>query len=484
MSIQLVQNHEFNGLELYFSEKPEESVLVLLRSAHWRYHRQKKCWYAKQTPDNISLAEQLTQDGNDGATATTTDTASSTPVPFFPSYDTVDGVPIYRSADLSCWEHDAGYFADINAFMEVSVRRILIIDLRNALLPGKECDRLVLEPEDVYNSTCLHAGLGTFRAVYDKYFVDRELPDCHIYHSTEKSMRCFTPFRKIKPIKAPDKWTLPHVWKAILSGQIFMGQCDYRYTDDYAYDAATDFLSGVPLHMPSLAKELIESPSGWSAYPRKNEDGVLELSVGCHSYLSHTVYFDEACDWPDNLRRAQERANELQRYNGALEARVLPDEDVMKQTETGLLFDVTYLDKHQNTGRYETKRKVVPHCQFLAGHMTCYDIIEIAPRPIDNTTLYEIVCGCYVQADPRVIRYEERNIVTGKALKELLLEHADDEQIAAVSICRQGIADLENALDDRLTGRVQNLFNPTPQRQIVKLLEQLSREAERSYEEE
>ena len=62
MSAKLVINQEHNGLELYFEEKPDEDVLTALKAASWRYHRVKKCWYARQTPANAELAHRLSQE--------------------------------------------------------------------------------------------------------------------------------------------------------------------------------------------------------------------------------------------------------------------------------------------------------------------------------------------------------------------------------------------------------------------------------------
>ena len=59
MNAKLVVNQECHGLELYFPEKPDEEVLSQLKSARWRYHRVKKCWYAKQNAANQEIAEQI-----------------------------------------------------------------------------------------------------------------------------------------------------------------------------------------------------------------------------------------------------------------------------------------------------------------------------------------------------------------------------------------------------------------------------------------
>src|SRR5690606_6225857 len=110
-------------------------------------------------------------------------------------------------------------------------------------------------------------------------------------------------FVKIKPIKKPEKWTVAHVWKAILAGQIYKGVKDGYYTDDYAHDAAVNFKTGSRIHLPSLAKKVIENPSGWRVYVDKEENGITQLSFNCHSFDCNTLYFDESC----NIQEAQRR---------------------------------------------------------------------------------------------------------------------------------------------------------------------------------
>ena len=93
----------------------------------------------------------------------------------------------------------------------------------------------------------MHAGLDTFRQSTIRFLCVKKslIWSAAFGKAISKPPESFLLSRKIRPIKTPEKWTLPHVWKAILSGQIYMGQCDGRYTDDYAYDAAVDFKSGM-----------------------------------------------------------------------------------------------------------------------------------------------------------------------------------------------------------------------------------------------
>lgn len=52
-------NHELNGIELLFGEKPAEEIREKMKAAGFRWHRQKKLWYAKNTAERMALAEIL-----------------------------------------------------------------------------------------------------------------------------------------------------------------------------------------------------------------------------------------------------------------------------------------------------------------------------------------------------------------------------------------------------------------------------------------
>lgn len=474
MNAKLVVNQECHGLELYFPEKPDEEILTQLKTARWRYHRAKKCWYAKQNDTNQEIAEQI------AGGSIKADVAASAAEPFFPAYDRVNDIPICKSSDLSCWETHYGYFQDIQAYMEVRVQQISIVDLRNALIPGRECERLVLQPHDPYSSGCLYSGLNTFREVYEKFFVRRELPDCHVYASALKSINVFTPFKEIKPIKVPAKWTLPHVWKAILSGQIYEGKCDGRYTDDYAYDAAVGFRSGVRLYLPSFAKALIESPSGWRVYADHTDGDQVQLSVDCYTFNLNTLQFDAKCDWPENKRRAQERADRLAAHNAEMESRRLSTDQVKALTESGLLFDAKIMITNENTGYHEEESKTLLRRQFFYDdEMLRYDVLSIAGHSIQDNDLLEIEGCTELQNDPRVICTADHLVVSGKTFTEMLHEEKTEQMIGSVTIRRQTWEQLRESLDDWRCGRTQNLFNPIPRSRFVEAIARLDAERER-----
>lgn len=55
-------NHEHNGIEISFSEKPNRDTLDLLKASGYRWHGVKKVWYAKRTGDRLTLAEKIASD--------------------------------------------------------------------------------------------------------------------------------------------------------------------------------------------------------------------------------------------------------------------------------------------------------------------------------------------------------------------------------------------------------------------------------------
>ena len=53
-------NQELNGIEISFESKPEAATIEALKANGYRWHKVKKLWYAKQTPERVALAESLT----------------------------------------------------------------------------------------------------------------------------------------------------------------------------------------------------------------------------------------------------------------------------------------------------------------------------------------------------------------------------------------------------------------------------------------
>lgn len=474
MNASLVINQELNGLELYFPDKPAESILSKLGSnKRWRYHRQKKCWYARQNDENQAFANHLLSEVADAVSA-----IEAKP-PYIPPYDHVDGTPIYQSSNLSCWEHDKGYFQDIKAYMEIRPQSISIYDLRQALVPGGECERLILEQCDQYAPGCLHDGLNSFGEVYEKYFVRREMSGSKVYTSKLMGWRVFTPFKEIKPIRTPDKWTLPHVWKAILAGQIYQGRVDGRYTDDYAYDAAVNFREGLALHLPSFARMLIEDPFGWYVYPDKDKsDGKsVKLSVNCHGYNLNTLWFDESCDWAETARRNEKRVCDQTEHNAALENQLLSYDMCDAATRSDAVYDVRYIEMNDNTGCYETRDALMFQKNILSSHMLLHDVIGIEQHEVLPNDLYIIECADdLIKEDTRIIQTSDNPVVSGMALQELLGDTVKAGHIERVSPYRLSWALLHENLADWRDGHIQDLFHPVPKALFIESIARLDKE--------
>ena len=57
--MRIVNNYEYNSLELYFDGKPDEMTRETLKMFKWRWNPKKFCWYNKNTAENKTLAESL-----------------------------------------------------------------------------------------------------------------------------------------------------------------------------------------------------------------------------------------------------------------------------------------------------------------------------------------------------------------------------------------------------------------------------------------
>lgn len=57
--MELVLNNEHNGIELYFGGKPNKNIIDMLKANKFRWHNVKKCWYAKNTENNMQVAENI-----------------------------------------------------------------------------------------------------------------------------------------------------------------------------------------------------------------------------------------------------------------------------------------------------------------------------------------------------------------------------------------------------------------------------------------
>lgn len=58
-NVEMKFNEAKQGVELYFKEKPSDEILGQLNANKFRYHRKKIMWYAKNTEENLKVANQI-----------------------------------------------------------------------------------------------------------------------------------------------------------------------------------------------------------------------------------------------------------------------------------------------------------------------------------------------------------------------------------------------------------------------------------------
>lgn len=179
------------------------------------------------------------------------------------------------------------------SFKQYQHRTLYITDLENALQTGKK--------SSVY---AIHAGFGDDVGIYNAFSDDTLFSDVikmlsankteneslKVRVETVRSIDLFSPFAisKLKRLTSiPSRITIPHVIKLIANGQFkYLGR-DYRHTDDYAYDSASNFgkiESGVnPI-------KLVEDMVGgrWKAYISSDNT----IHFGPHSNESWTLVPD------------------------------------------------------------------------------------------------------------------------------------------------------------------------------------------------
>lgn len=189
---------------------------------------------------------------------------------------------------------------------------IVIVDLANAFQAGKTCTEFKIERAGEILPLNLIFRLQTLRAVVDALAdlsldtsvgrfgerpVEIEGVTLTLYRGERRGIRVFSPLhlQRLKALpKAPGKWTITHVVRALANQQFENLRCRGQYSDDYAHDAAVNFGRGPIADHLAFARRLVESPTGWWT---SEENGVV--SICCHHFDSNSFRF---------VREAQARA--------------------------------------------------------------------------------------------------------------------------------------------------------------------------------
>ena len=350
-------NEELNGIELIFQQKPSNEILDLLRKERlYRWHPVKKLWYAKNTERAKEVAKDIIckiegrnpaeiedsfidaslQDVSSG-----TEIKTSKPNTFASYYSNVtESIPICSTgSEVGLRDRNGTYIEDLNIYYHVYnmpyESQIQIMDLENAQRRGKSCTKYSLSisgsGEKDLISELYKRGINNaaelWKAIKEG---DKRLEDITLYTYDNRGIDVFSPFIEVKPLKSmPDKWTRANFIQALYSGQIYNGEVSYRYTDDFALDAAYNFNTGCQLNLAKTAQDVIEnwyntSSISGSALDDDKTKAVLHYSK--HSNSSDTLYFDLSFNHEKGQIFRIEEAKAIERFNRSLQNSVIhPD---------------------------------------------------------------------------------------------------------------------------------------------------------------
>lgn len=196
-------------------------------------------------------------------------------------------------------QYDDLYFADICVSAHPYRNSLVIIDLTDAMKPGKTCarwlfsvspwkmdaDRLCMtEYVEMSAPRC-----DTLAEIVAWLRAGKRLLDVDgltFTAGTQASNRTFSPFVPVKPVKLGERLNAGTIAKAIRAGQIVAGRTEGRYTDDYAFDAATDFGRG-EIDVQAFAQDIYENPRGWRFW--WHDDTRREIVAAFHTFDYKTL---------------------------------------------------------------------------------------------------------------------------------------------------------------------------------------------------
>lgn len=518
MAVTMRINKEHDGIELLFpdSERPGLATRTALKEQGFRWHNQGKYWFARQTPERLIFAEKLTgavqkdtpaqsvpeKESKNPQNVQKKGRASAIGKPentFAAVYSSIGGIEIRNISDLDLFNIPSSgvYCKDTNAFFRHtwgSNDCISVWDLTNAGKNGKTCTSWGLYPLDsdgiICNSLYEDEKLQTCKDLIQALRDEKPLESVKVSTREEKGIEVFSPFVEMKPLaKLPEEWNKRNFTAAVLSGQIYMGKVDYRYTDDYALDAAYDYGKGVDVNMPLFARDVVEGwSSGTSLCPSSIDTDKSTCCIGFSEYSnsSKTLYFDLNCDIREGKRRADERAAGIQAYNSMMKASCIqvPAENISENK----IYSVTSLDMSANTGIYGSKTEFMQGnalAAALSGDGRFLEILSVNELEVIPDRLYEVSSfyhpRTFSEPDDRIIDCGNKlQLVTGKALLELTEEGVGLPYIKEATGEYSTIESAQDNLKQFVRGEKQFMFTGLKHDGYQASLDKLTREADRA----
>lgn len=507
-------NKEHDGIELLFpeTERPNEAVRTAMKEQGFRWHNKGKYWFARQTPDRLAFARKLTgeiekaapiadapekkEPNRKGRPAAKAVKAENT---FAAVYDAIGSTKIQDSSDFSLHDIPASgvYCKDENAFFKNTWGFgdcITVTDLTNAGKTGKSCKTWRLYPQDydgiVSNALTGEEKLHTCKELLNALRDGKSLESIKVNTCEEKGIEVFSPFVEVKPLsKMPEEWNKRNFTNALLSGQIYMGQVDYHYTDDYALDAAQNFGEGIGINIPNFARDIVEDWSS-SYYLRpgsaEKDKNTCTISFSEHSNSGKTLHFDLNCDIREGKRRADEREAGIKSYNAMMKASCIqvPPESIDQKK----IYCVTSLDMSANTGIYGSKTEFMQGAalaEAFSEDARYLEVLSVNEQEIVPDKLYEIASFYhprkYAEPDDRIIDFgNSLQLVTGKALLELTAEGVGLPHIQEAWGEHATIEQARENLQAFIRGEKAFMFTGLKKGGYEASLDKLNREAERA----
>lgn len=185
-----------------------------------------------------------------------------------------------------------------------------ITDVTNAKKRGKTCVQINVCTDNIedidackYMNDTNIATLETFFEKFETYEVGYFLTDIRYrgYMYTVNNMPSkeiipanynlkdiYKPLHELK-LKNKHAIRINDIIRLLINNNVQVVQ-DGRYTDDYAWDAATNFNKGHMFNPVEFAKQLIKYSGGWSAYIDREDQ--KRIHINCYSFDCRSIYLD------------------------------------------------------------------------------------------------------------------------------------------------------------------------------------------------
>lgn len=185
------------------------------------------------------------------------------------------------------------FYTDDGAFhVHRYASNFTITDIADGYRVGKQCPQIVIMNRFGQDPAAMRTflmdqknqGVTGLYGLFDKYVQDADVGDIKVLVREVKAKEVFNPLRlgHIKPLtKLPKRFGNDQLIKAIANGQYDVLSQNFRYTDDYAGDAANNFGRG-ELNPIAQLEDLITKRAAVQ-FSTDRGDGIVEVTYGAHS---------------------------------------------------------------------------------------------------------------------------------------------------------------------------------------------------------